>query len=71
MKSENCTAGHPRHMKSKTGPTPTQNFADRGKPIAIGRRRVMTLRDFTEEDIAAIETAEIPAEAYLYNDERE
>ena len=34
-------------------------------------RRVMTLDDFTEEDIKAIENAEIPAEAYLYNHEFE
>lgn len=34
-------------------------------------RRVMTLDDFTEEDIKAIENAEIPAEAYLYNHEVE
>lgn len=34
-------------------------------------RRVMNLDDFTEADIAAIEAAEIPAEAYLHNDERD
>lgn len=32
-------------------------------------RRVMKLEDFTDEDIAAIEAAEIPLEAYRYNDE--
>jgi prevent-host-death family protein len=34
-------------------------------------RRVMGPEDFTEEDIKAIETAEIPAEAYLYDHEME
>ncbi len=33
-------------------------------------RRVMGLEDFSEEDLRAIENAEIPAEAYRYNDER-
>jgi hypothetical protein len=34
-----------------------------------GERRVMRLEDFTEEDIAAIENAQIAAEAGHYNDE--
>ncbi|HVZ69591.1 MAG TPA: type II toxin-antitoxin system Phd/YefM family antitoxin [Rhizomicrobium sp.] len=34
-------------------------------------RRVMTLDDFTDEDIAAIEQAEIPPEAAQYNHEVE
>ena len=34
-------------------------------------RRVMGPEDFTEEEIRAIENAEIPAEAYLYDHEME